>query len=253
MARKISVAMRKGGSGKTTTTINLGAALAKRGKKVLLVDMDPQANASLAVGVIPHNVPHHIGDLLSNPDLSVNKALYNIGGELIYHIIPSHPDLAKVEVSMTPTDVHSLKNLLDQVERFYDYILIDTPPSESLLTINALTYAEEVILTLQAHYLAMEGMAQAIEQIDKVKRGLNPKIKIIGILPTMVNSRTNISKTVIETARERHPDLVYPFSVEFSVRHPEATLEGVPIVFYDPNHAGAQAYMKLAEEIEGHE
>ena len=165
--------------------------------------------------------------------------------------MPSHVDLARIESGMKATDVYALKTLLEPLRNTYDYIVVDTPPSESLLTANALAFTDEVIIPLQAHYFAMEGLAQAIEQIIKVKNGLNPAIRIIGILPTMVNPRTNISKSVLDSAQEAYPDLVYPFGVDYSVRHPEATLAGVPIVIWEPEHSGALAYKRLAEVVDG--
>lgn len=247
MARTIAVAMRKGGSGKTTTTVNLAAALALLGKKVLLVDLDPQANATVAVGINPLEAKYHVGHLLADPSVDPRNTLWKTSYDL--YVLPSHVDLAKTETGMKATDVHALKSLLEPLIKEFDYILVDTPPSESMLTANALTFANEIIIPLQAHYFAMEGLAQAMEQVEKVKGGLNKNIRVIGILPTMVNPRTNISKTVIETATEAYPDLIYPFSVDYSVKHPEATLAGQPIVVYDPEHSGSQAYKKLAEVL----
>lgn len=241
--------MRKGGSGKTTTAVNLAAALALRGRRVLLVDLDPQANATVAVGINPLEVRYHTGKLLADPTIDLSKVLWTYD-KLSFHILPSHVDLAKTESGMKATDTHALKSLLEPLQADYDYILVDTPPSESMLTASALTFANEVIIPLQAHYFAMEGLAQAMEQVEKVKRGLNPDIRVVGILPTMVNPRTNISKSVIDTARKAYPDLVYDFGVEYSIRHPEATLAGKPIVLHYPEHSGAIAYKRLAEVLD---
>jgi chromosome partitioning protein len=241
--------MRKGGSGKTTTTVNLAAALAVRGKKTLLVDLDPQANATVAIGINPLEVRYHVGDLLADPDLDPRHALYSTSYGL--YILPSHVKLANSESGMKATDLHAFRSMIKDLAEEFDYVLVDTPPSESMLTANAMAFANEVIIPLQAHYFAMEGLAQALEQVEKVKKGINEHIKVIGILPTMVNARTNISKSVIDAATSAYPDLVYPFTVDYSVRHPEATLAGVPIVLYDPEHSGALAYKKLAEAIDG--
>lgn len=248
MARTIAIAMRKGGSGKTTTAINLAAALSQRGKKVLLVDLDPQANATSGVGVNPLTVEHHVGDLLSEDGVVLMDVV--VKTEHGFDLIPSHVDLASVEVAMKSHDVHNLKDLLEPLKTQYDYIIVDTPPSESTLTVSALALTNEVIIPLQAHFFASEGLAQVIDMISKVKKHINKNIKVVGILPTLVNARTNISKMMIEKAVSDHGKLVYPFAVEFSVRHPESTLEGVPLVISDPEHSGAKAYTQLAEAID---
>lgn len=247
MAKKIAVTLRKGGSGKTTTAVNLATALHKKGKKVLLVDLDPQANATLAVGIDPTSLPLNINHLFTRIDLQPQEVIIETSFGL--PILPSHPDLAQTEAGMKATQVGVLKGLLEPLEKLYEYIVIDTPPSESYLTVNALASADEVLIPLQAHYLALQGLAQALTQVEQVKNGLNPSLKIAGILPTMVNARTNISKAVIDEVKANYPKLLYPIEIDYSVKHSEASLAGQPIIIYDPSHAGAIAYMKLAETV----
>lgn len=150
---------------------------------------------------------------------------------------------------MKATQVGLLRGLVDPLDALYDVIVVDTPPSESYLAVNALVAADEVIIPLQAHYLAMQGLAQALAQVDQVKRGLNPGLRVAGILPVMVNARTKISRLVLDEVGRTYPDLLFPFSVDFSVRHIEASLAGEPIVVFDPGHQGAVAYRYLAERL----
>jgi chromosome partitioning protein len=249
MARKIAVTLRKGGSGKTTTAINLAAALHLLGKRVLLIDLDSQANATLAVGIDPTNLPKHINHLFTDYEVKPTDTLYQTRFGM--HVLPSHPDLAQTEAGMVATQIGVLKSILEPLDPLYDYIIIDTPPSEGFLTVNALAASDEVIVVVQAHFLAMQGLAQALTQVHQVKNGLNPKLKVAGILPTMVNQRTNISKTVLDQVKSKYPDLVYPIEIDYSVRHPEATLAGLPIVLFEPEHSGSIAYKKLADIIVG--
>jgi chromosome partitioning protein len=247
MARKIAVTLKKGGSGKTTTAINLATALALKGKKTLLVDLDPQANATLALGINPLDLELSINNLFTDSSIQTNDVIIKTDYGL--YILPSHPDLAVTEAGMQATQVGAMRGLIEPLNGLYDYIIIDTPPSESYLTVNALSAVDDVIIPLQAHFLALQGLAQIHESIDKVKAGLNPDIKIHGILPTMVQDRTNISKVVLDQAKAEYGDKIYPIQIPYSVRHSEATLAGIPIVVYDPAHSGAKAYIKLAERI----
>ncbi len=247
MAKKIAITLRKGGSGKTTTAVNLAAALHLRGKKVLLIDLDPQANATLAVGIDPTTLPRNINHLFTTIDTAPSDVITRTPFGLA--ILPSHPDLAQTENAMKATQVGMLRGLLEPLENAFELIIIDTPPAESYLTVNALAAADEVIIPLQAHYLALQGLAQALTQVNQVRNGLNPRLKVAGILPTLVNARTNISRAVLEDVKRNYPDLVYPFGIEYSVKHSEASLAGEPIVLYDPGHQGAIAYKQLAERF----
>ncbi len=244
-ARKLVVTLRKGGSGKSTTAVNLATALHIRGKRVLLVDIDPQANATLAVGIDPTTLTKNINHLFTSIDTMPGDVVTRTSFDL--PILPSHPDLAQTEGGMKATQVGMLRGLLEPLEAAYDVIVIDTAPAESYLTVNALAAADEVIIPLQAHYLALQGLAQALTQVDQVRNGLNPKLKVAGILPTLVNARTNISKAVLEDVRHNYPELLYPIGIEYSVKHSEASLAGQPIVLYDPSHQGAVAYTRLAD------
>jgi chromosome partitioning protein len=247
MARKIAVTLRKGGSGKTTTAVNLATALQQRGKRVLLVDLDPQANATLMVGVNPLELEQNVNDVLTNYNVRPDQAV--VTNDYGLCLLPSHPDLAATEASMTAAQVGALRGLLEPLEPHYDFIVVDTPPSESPLTVNALAYVDDVLVPLQAHFLAMQGLDQVLKQVEQVRGGLNPGLRIIGILPTMVNNRTNIARMVLDQVRDTYPSLVYPFQVDYSIRHVEASLAGKPIVLFDPESPGAQAYQQLAETM----
>ena len=247
MAKKIAITLRKGSSGKTTTAVNLAAALHQKGKRVLLVDLDPEANATLAVGIDPTTLSKHINHLFTSIDVQPTEVITQTTFGL--PILPSHPDLASTQSGMKATQVGLLRSLLTQLESRYDLIILDTPPAESYMAVNALVAADEVIIVLQAHFLALQGLSQALTQIQQVRSGLNPDLHVAGILPTLVNPRTNISRTVLEDAQQAYPDLLLPLAVEWSVKHIEASLAGQPIVIYDPTHQGAIAYMELAERF----
>lgn len=247
MAKKIAVSLRKGGSGKTTTAVNLATALHLRGKKTLLIDLDPQANATISVGIDPLSLTKHINTLFTDINTKTEEVIIKTSFGL--PILPSHPDLADTEAGMRATQIGLLKGLLEPIDGLFDYIVIDTPPAESYLTVNAMAVADEILIPLQAHYLAMRGLQEAMQEIEEVKKGLNPKLKVAGILPTMVSNRTNIAKTVLEAVTEAYRSLLYPFQVDFSIKHAEATLAGLPIVIYDPKHQGSLVYMQLADLV----
>lgn len=247
MSKVIAVTLRKGGSGKTTTAVNLATALQEKGKRTLLVDLDPQANATVSVGIDPLTLDKHLNTLFTDINVTTNEAIINTAFGL--PLLPSHPDLSDTEAGMRATQVGLLKSLLEPLGNDYDYIVIDTPPAESYLTVNAMAVADEIIIPLQAHYLAMRGLQDALEEVDQVRHGLNPKLIVAGILPTMVNNRTNMAKTVLGAVTEAYKDYLYPFQIDFSIKHAEATLAGLPIVIYDPKHQGSKVYMKLADAV----
>jgi chromosome partitioning protein len=247
MARKIVITLRKGGSGKTTTAINLAAALHASGQRTLLLDLDPQANATLAVGLDPLALTRHVNHLFTTIDTAASTVIATTAFGL--PVVPSHPDLASTEAGMKATQIGMLRGLLEPLDAAFDVIVIDTPPSESYLTVNALAAADEVIIPLQAHYLAMQGLAQALTQVEQVQRGLNPALRVAGILPVMVNARTKISRLVLDEVGRTYSQILYPISIDFSIRHVEASLAGEPIVVLDPTHQGAIAYQQLAERF----
>jgi len=247
MARKIAVTLRKGGSGKTTTALNLAAGLRLLGQRVLLVDLDPQANATLAAGLDPTALPKNINHLFTAIETPAADVVTQTAFGL--PILPAHPDLAATESGMKATQIGVLRGLLEPLEEDYDLIVMDTPPSESYLTVSALVAADQVIIPLQAHFLALQGLAQALAQVERVRGDLNPRLTVAGILPTLVNARTNIGRAVLEDVRRHYAELLYPFGIEYSVKHSEASLAGQPIVLYDPRHQGAQAYMELARRF----
>jgi chromosome partitioning protein len=250
MAKKITVNLHKGGVGKTSTSINLAAALQQKGQRVLLVDLDPQANATLAVGLNPlsleRNLNHLFTDIHLQPHQVIIEAAKTSGG---MHVLPSHPDLARTEAGMNASSVGSIRDIITPIEEHYDFIIFDTPPAENFLTLNALVASDLVIIPLQAHFLALQGLEQVFEQIRNVNRGLNPKLKVHGILPTMVNQRTNVSRLVLDQVREKYPELVFPFSIDYSIKHSEASLYGVPLVMLDQFHSSSASYNQLADTL----
>jgi chromosome partitioning protein len=249
MARKIAVRIKKGGGNKSTAAINLATSLHVKGKKkglrVLLVDLDPQANATLAVGIDPKTLRKNINHLFT--DLSVHPKDVIVKTSFGLDILPSHPDLSNTETGMQATQLGVIRSLLTPLDSLYDFIILDTPPAKSYLAVSAVVAADEVLLPLQVHYLALQGLGETLDEIEQIRKGLNPHIKVAGVLPVMYNKYTNIGKAILDELKDKHAKLVYPFEVDFSVRHIEASVAGLPIVLYDPHHQGAIAYNKLAD------
>lgn len=250
MTKTFAFANQKGGVGKTTSAVNLGAYLAAAGQRVLLVDIDPQANATSSLGVDKHQLQRSIYDVLINgvPLSDVIQLTHLVRLDLA----PSAPALAGAEVEMVPLPEREnlLRRALHTVDDRYDFIFIDCPPSLGLLTINALTAAlHGVIIPVQCEYLALEGLTQLLQTIDLVRRTLNPSLRIQGVLMTMYDPRTKLSQQVVEEVRRFFGRRVFATIIPRNVRLSEAPSYGVPILSYAPTSAGAVAYESLAHEL----
>lgn len=250
MGRIIAVANQKGGVGKTTTNINLCASLAKLGKKVLTIDLDPQGNTSSGLGVDKNETEFTVYNLLiGNAD--IDDIIKNIEGFDKFDILPSNIELSGAEIELIDVEKREyvLKEALKKVKRKYDFIIIDCPPSLSVLTLNALTAADSVIVPLQCEYYALEGLTQLIHTINLVKEKLNSKLKMEGVVFTMYDSRTNLSTQVVEDVKNHLDQRIFKTLIPRNIRLAEAPSYGMPINMYDSKSAGAEAYMMLAEEV----
>lgn len=249
MGRIIAIANQKGGVGKTTTSINLSSCIAAKGKKVLVVDIDPQGNTTSGYGIEKNDLDNTIYELMlgdcSIEDCIIKDVIENIS------ILPSNVNLAAAEIELIGVDKkeYILKNEIDWVKDRYDYIIIDCPPSLSLLTVNAMTTADSVLVPIQCEYYALEGLSQLIHTVNLVKERLNPNLEMEGVVFTMYDSRTNLSAQVVENVKSHLNQKVYRTVIPRNIILAEAPSYGQPINIYDPKSAGAESYLALAEEV----
>lgn len=250
MGRVISIANQKGGVGKTTTAVNLAASLAAAEQKTLLMDCDPQANSTSGIGLSKEDIPFHIYHVLIREKI-LQDVIAHPDGIAFLDAVPSSRELIGAEIELVDMDGREflLKEALRDVLGLYDYILIDCPPSLGLLTINALTASDAVIVPLQCEYYALEGLGEILHTIDLVRGSLNPGLVLEGILLTMFDGRNKLSSQVAEEARRHFGDRVFRTVVPRSVRLSEAPSHGEPVIFYDIGSKGAQSYLALAREI----
>ena len=249
MGRIIAIANQKGGVGKTTTAINLSASLASLGKKVLAIDMDPQGNMSSGLGVDKNEVEKTVYDLIIG-NIGIEECIYE---EVIENldVLPSNIDLSAAEIELIGVDnkEYILRDEVNKVKEKYDFIIIDCPPALSMLTINAMTTSDSVLVPIQCEYYALEGLSQLIHTIELVQERLNPELEIEGVVFTMYDARTNLSLQVVENVKDNLKQTIYKTIIPRNVRLAEAPSYGLPINLYDKRSSGAEAYRMLADEV----
>ena len=249
MGRTIAIANQKGGVGKTTTAINLSAALAELGKKILTIDIDPQGNTTSGLGIDKNNLDNTIYEMILDQctveECMIKEVFDNLS------LIPSNVNLSAAEIELIGINEkeYILKKEIDKIKDLYDFIIIDCPPSLSMLTVNAMTTADTVIVPIQCEYYALEGLTQLIHTINLVKKRLNPYLELEGVVFTMYDARTNLSLQVVENVKENLKQNIYKTIIPRNIRLAEAPSHGLPINIYDPKSAGAESYKLLAEEV----
>ena len=252
MGKAIAIFNQKGGVGKTTTNINLAACLALKGKKVLVLDIDPQGNTTSGIGVSKKNLKYTIYNILIDKSFDPRKAIIKTNVENL-DLIPASVDLAGAEVELVEIEgrERTLKNGLDKIKDNYDYIFIDCPPSLGLLTINSLSAVDSVLIPIQCEFYALEGVSQLVSTIELVKKSLNPNLEIQGVILSMFDGRTNLSLQVVENVKNNLNTTIYKTIIPRNIRLAEAPSHGLPINLYDSKSAGAESYRLLAQEVIG--
>jgi chromosome partitioning protein len=249
LAKVIAIANQKGGVGKTTTAVNLSACLAYKGKRVIIIDADPQGNTTSGLGIEKQNVSKSIYEVIIN-DEKIENALMQTMIENLY-ICPSNIQLVGAEVELVSVISREtrLKVALEDIRDKYDFIIIDCPPSLGLLTLNALTAADTILVPIQCEYYALEGLSQLMNTVKLVQRHLNPSLEVEGVVLTMFDARTNLSLQVVEDVKKYFRNKVYRTIIPRNVRLSEAPSFGLPIILYDPKSKGAECYLDLAREV----
>ncbi len=250
MGKAIAIFNQKGGVGKTTTNINLAACLALKGKKVLVLDIDPQGNTTSGLGIAKKGLEDTVYNVLVDADYDIREAAIHTDVKDL-DIIPASVDLAGAEVELVQIEGREkvLKNSLDKIKKDYDYMFIDCPPSLGLLTINSLAAVDSVLIPIQCEFYALEGVSQLVSTIDLVKKSLNPHLEVQGVILSMFDGRTNLSAQVVQEVKRYFGGKVYSTVIPRNVRLAEAPSYGLPITEYDPKSKGAEAYMEFAEEF----